>query len=65
MTMADRRTMRCLNCTSIQPSALTAGPAAIFAEAALPEKWHNYIEINASYVVGGKFQPDKYQKTSS
>jgi hypothetical protein len=38
---------------------------AIFAEADLPEQWHNYIEVNARYVVGGKFKPDKYQKASS
>jgi len=35
--------------------------SAIFALDDLPEKWRSYIEKNAGYVEGGKFQPDKYQ----
>jgi hypothetical protein len=72
MTMADQPSMRCLNCTSILPSALIAehvyrsGPVtAIFALDDVPEKWHAYIETSKNYVDGGKFQPDKYQKASS
>ena len=38
---------------------------AIFAQEDLPEKWQAYIEINKNYVDGGKFQPDKYQKSRS
>jgi hypothetical protein len=38
---------------------------AIFVMDDLPEKWNTFIEINKNYVDGGKFQPDKYQKTSS
>jgi hypothetical protein len=30
--------------------------SAIFALDDLPEKWHSYIEKNANYVTGGKFQ---------
>ncbi len=52
----------CIDCGACVP---VCPVTAIFAEADLPEKWHNYIEVNASYVVGGKFQPDKYQKASS
>ena len=28
----------------------------------LPEKWRHDAEIDASYVVGGKFQADKFKK---
>jgi len=28
----------------------------------LPEKWRHDAEIDASYVVGGKFQEDKFKK---
>jgi ferredoxin len=52
----------CVDCGACVP---VCPVTAIFAEADLPEKWHNYIEVNVSYVVGGKFQPDKYQKASS
>ena len=38
---------------------------AIFPLDDLPEKSKVYIEINKSYVDGGKFQPEKYQKASS
>ena len=33
----------------------------IFALDDLPEKWHSYIEKNAGYVEGGKFQQDKHK----
>jgi hypothetical protein len=36
--------------------------SAIFPLDDLPEKWHHYAEIDASYVVGGKFQADKFKK---
>ena len=39
--------------------------SAIFALDDLPEKWRHYTEINASYAVGGKFQPDKFQKRAA
>ena len=39
--------------------------AAIFALDDLPEKWQHFTEINASYAVGGKFQPDKFQKRAA
>jgi len=35
---------------------------AIFALDDLLEKSRYYAEIDASYVVGGKFQPDKFKK---
>jgi hypothetical protein len=38
---------------------------AIFPLDDLPEKSKAYIEINKSYVDGGIFQLDKYQKASS
>ena len=36
--------------------------SAIFALDDLPEKWRHYAEIEASYVVRGKFQADKFKK---
>src|SRR5215472_2406143 len=68
MTMAARRSMRCLNCILTLPNVSIAAPVyrfarctAIFPLEDLPEKWQAYTAINASYVVGGKFQPDKFQ----
>ena len=48
----------CIDCGACVP---VCPVTAIFTLEDLPEKWHAYIEINASYVVGGKFQPDKFQ----
>ena len=43
----------------------TVGPglpvSAIFTLDDLPEKWHSYIEKNANYATGGKFQADTYK----
>jgi len=68
MTMAARRSMRCLNCILTLPNVSIAAPVyrfarctAIFPLEDLPEKWQAYTAINASYVVGGKFQPDKFR----
>ena len=52
----------CIDCGACVP---VCPVTAIFALDDLPEKWHEYIETNKDYVDGGKFQPDKYQKTSS
>jgi len=49
--------LRCL-CASLSGNS-------IFPLDDLPEKSKVYIEINESYVDGGKFQPEKYQKASS
>jgi hypothetical protein len=35
--------------------------SAIFAMDDLPEKWRHYAEIDAGYVVGGKFQSSTFQ----
>ena len=35
---------------------------AIFPLYDLPEKWRHYAEIDAGYVVAGKFQADKFKK---
>jgi len=48
----------CIDCGACVP---VCPVTAIFPLEELPEKWHTYTEINASYVVGGKFQPDKFQ----
>jgi ferredoxin len=70
--MAARRSMKCLNYTSIPLECIDCGACvpvcpvtAIFVLDDLPEQWHAYIEINKNYVDGGKFQPDKFQKASS
>jgi hypothetical protein len=36
--------------------------SAIFSQDELPDKWKHYADMDASYVVGGKFQPEKFQK---
>jgi len=48
----------CIDCGACVP---VCPVTAIFPLEDLPQKWHAYTEINASYVVGGKFQPDKFQ----
>lgn len=48
----------CIDCGACVP---VCPVTAIFPEEELPEKWHNYIEINANYVDAGQFQPDKFK----
>ena len=50
--------VECIDCGACVP---VCPVSAIFALDDLPEKWHSYIERNATYVEGGKFQPDKYR----
>jgi len=49
----------CIDCGACVP---VCPVAAIFAEVDLPEKWRQYVEINARYVDAGQFLVDKYQK---
>lgn len=49
----------------VRLGANAAPVSAIFALDDLPEKWQHFTEINASYAVGGKFQPDKFQKRAA
>jgi ferredoxin len=51
--------VECIDCGACVP---VCPVSAIFSIDDLPEKWRGYTEIDASYVVGGKFQPDKFQK---
>ena len=48
----------CIDCGACVP---VCPVTAIFPLEDLPKKWQAYTAINASYVVGGKFQPDKFQ----
>jgi NAD-dependent dihydropyrimidine dehydrogenase PreA subunit len=50
--------VECIDCGACVP---VCPVSAIFALDDLPEKWQSYIEKNARYVEGGKFQADKYQ----
>jgi len=50
--------VECIDCGACVP---VCPVSAIFALDDLPEKWHSYIEKNANYVTGGKFQPDTYK----
>ena len=52
----------CIDCGACVP---VCPVTAIFAQEDLPEKWRTYVETNKSYVDGGEFQRDKYQKASS
>jgi len=52
--------VECIDCGACVP---VCPVSAIFALDDLPEKWHSYIEKNASYVEGGKFQQDKHKTT--
>ena len=52
----------CIDCGACVP---VCPVSAIFALDDLPEKWRTFTEINASYAVGGKFQPDKFQKRAA
>jgi NAD-dependent dihydropyrimidine dehydrogenase PreA subunit len=51
--------VECIDCGACVP---VCPVSAIFAMDDLPAKWSHYAEIDASYVVGGKFQPDKFKK---
>jgi NAD-dependent dihydropyrimidine dehydrogenase PreA subunit len=53
--------IECIDCGAYVP---VCPVTAIFPEPDLPEKWQGYIAINASYVVGGKFQADAYLKAT-
>lgn len=48
----------CIDCGACVP---VCPVTAIFAEEDLPEKWHDYIEINASYVDAQHFQPERFK----
>jgi NAD-dependent dihydropyrimidine dehydrogenase PreA subunit len=50
--------VECIDCGACVP---VCPVSAIFALDDLPEKWHAYIEKNANYVTGGKFQADTYK----
>jgi len=50
--------VECIDCGACVP---VCPVSAIFALDDLPEKWHSYIEKNANYVTGGKFQADAYK----
>jgi ferredoxin len=54
--------VECIDCGACVP---VCPVSAIFALDELPEKWQRFIETNASYAVGGKFQPDKFQKRAA
>ena len=54
--------VECIDCGACVP---VCPVSAIFALDDLPEKWGHYTEINASYAVDGKFQPDKFQKRAA
>lgn len=49
----------CIDCGACVP---VCPVEAIFAEVDLPEKWRQYVEINAGYVDAGQFQPERYKK---
>src|SRR5919201_7037712 len=51
--------VECIDCGACVP---VCPVAAIFALDDLPDKWRHFAEIDASYVVGGKFQADKFKK---
>jgi NAD-dependent dihydropyrimidine dehydrogenase PreA subunit len=51
--------VECIDCGACVP---VCPVSAIFALDDLPEKCRHYAEIDASYAVGGKFQPDKFKK---
>lgn len=48
----------CIDCGACVP---VCPVSAIFAEDDLPEKWQQFVEINANYVDAGQFQPDKFK----
>ena len=52
----------CIDCGACVP---VCPVTAIFVIEDLPEKWQSYIEINNSYVDGGKFQRERYQKSAA
>jgi NAD-dependent dihydropyrimidine dehydrogenase PreA subunit len=48
----------CMDCGACVP---VCPVSAIFSMDDLPEKWRHYAEIDASYVVDGQFQAEKFQ----
>ena len=66
MTKAARGSTRRLSCLSIPLLRRLRSVYPVttnFALDELPEKSQSFVEMN--YVDGGKFQPDKYQKTNT
>ena len=51
--------VECIDCGACVPACPVA---AIFFMEELPEEWREYAEIDASYVVDGLFQPEKFQE---
>jgi ferredoxin len=52
--------VECIDCGACVP---VCPVSAIFSMDDLPEQWRRYAEIDASYVVGGKFQPEEFRKS--
>ena len=50
---------KCIDCGACVP---VCPVSAIFPLEDLPEKWKQYAELNSSYVQGGKFTPEEYEK---
>ncbi len=48
----------CIDCGACVP---VCPVEAIFAEDDLPEKWQQFVEINANYVDASQFQADKFK----
>ena len=51
--------VECIDCGACVPACPVA---ACFAMDDLPDKWHEYAEMDASYVAAGVLQPDKFSK---
>jgi NAD-dependent dihydropyrimidine dehydrogenase PreA subunit len=51
--------VECIDCGACVP---VCPVAAIFSMDELPEEWRGYAEMDASYVVDGMFQPERFQK---
>jgi ferredoxin len=49
----------CIDCGACVPACPVA---AIFSMEELPEEWRRYAEMDASYVVDGMFQREKFQE---
>jgi ferredoxin len=48
----------CIDCGACVP---VCPVSTIFAEDDLPEKWQQFVEINANYVDAAQFQADKFK----
>lgn len=51
----------CIDCGACVP---VCPVSAIFEQDELPEKWQNYIEINAAYVDATEFQPERFKEAT-